>query len=393
MSFPQTFGLSTFAFITVAVLLATAILTPTCIYARRLGWELVTYLSVTILSALIGTILWQITRNKDEFAGIICTFGFLFLTVAGVGLLMGFLEFGLLRVLSLSQVGAIARATYYEALLQPFTYVVLLFGVASIGVAAKLGFFTYNEDFKMYRDVASSFVFLFSLPVMVFAATRVIDDEIENRTMLTLMSKPVSRTQVVLGKYFGVLLLAAACVGILGLMAASSGYMRYYDDMRIDYGLAQNNPAAIARLELDNTKAFLALLPSLVLTFLQVATLAAISVAVSTRFGLAVNITVVVIIYLAASLAPYVGQVPELPVVVRAIINFMGHILPSLNSLDLNQRLIFSDYILGEKDWAASLPTYGLIWRYVAVAVVYSLCYISAILSFGVALFRTRELT
>ena len=72
-------------------------------------------------------------------------------------------------------------------------------------------------------------------------------------------------------------------------MAAACGYLRYFDDMRIDYQLANASPASVARLDLDNTKAFLALLPSLVLTFLQVATLAAISVAVSTRFGLAVG--------------------------------------------------------------------------------------------------------
>ena len=393
MSFPPTLGLGTFAFITLAVVLAAAILTPTWIYARRLGWETVTYLSVTVLSALLGAIFWQITRNLEHFAGIICVAGFILMTVAAKGLFLGFIEFGVLRALGLSQVGAIARTTYYEALLQPFTSIILLFGLCSIGVAAKLGFFTYNEDFKMYRDVASSFVFLFALPVMVFAATRVIDEEIENRTMLTLMSKPVSRTQVVLGKYLGVFLLVVACVGILGLMAATCGYMRYYDDMRIDYNLAQNNPAGIARLELDNVKALLALLPSLVLTFLQVATLAAISVAVSTRFGLAINVTVVVLIYLAASLAHYVGQVPELPVVVRAVINFFAHILPSLNNLDLNQRLIFSNYILNDSDWAPSMPTYGMIWQYVGVAVLYSLFYIAAILSFGVALFRTRELT
>ena len=72
--------------------------------------------------------------------------------------------------------------------LMSFLPIILIFGICAIGVAARLGFFTYNEDFKMYRDVASSFVFLFALPVMVFAATRVIDEEIENRTMLTLMS-------------------------------------------------------------------------------------------------------------------------------------------------------------------------------------------------------------
>ena len=259
------------------------------------------------------------------------------------------------------------------------------------GLCARLGFFTYNEDFKMYRDVASSFVFLFSLPIMVFASTKVIDEEIENRTMLTLMSKPVSRTQVVIGKYVGVLVLVLVSVAILGAMAIVCSYLRYYDDMSIDYRIA--SPTEYLQLELDNYKAFLALLPSVTLTFLQVAPLAAISVAVSTRFGLAVNVTVVAILYIAASLAKYIGGAPELPAVVRHTIGFLAYLLPGLSDLDLNQRLVFGDIALRQGTRMPGQPTYAQIWQYVGVAAVYSVVYIGAVLSFGVGLFRSRELS
>src|SRR6185436_799438 len=101
-------------------------------------------------------------------------------------------------------------------LLQPFTIIILFAGIMAIGISARVSFFTYDEDFKMFRDVASSFIFLFSLPIMIFAATKVIDEEIENRTMLTLMAKPVERWQVILGKYLGIMLLMLACVVVLG---------------------------------------------------------------------------------------------------------------------------------------------------------------------------------
>jgi ABC-type transport system involved in multi-copper enzyme maturation permease subunit len=322
--------------------------------------------------------------------GIWYVVGMMGMAFSAMGIFLGVMEFGLMRLLGLMRLGAIARVTYYEALLQPFTIIILVSGIAAIGVCARVGFFTYNEDFKMYRDVASSFVFLFSLPIMVFASTKVIDEEIENRTMLTLMSKPVSRTQVVLGKYAGVLMLVLTAVVILGVMAAMCGYLRYYDDMTIDYRIS--NPVEIAKLELDNYKAFLALLPSVVLTFLQVATLGAISVAVSTRFGLAVNVTAVAIIYIAASLAKYVGGAPELPALVRGFISLLAYLLPGLSDLDLNQRLIFSNFMLGKGTWEPGMPYYSQIWQYVGLAGVYSVFYIAAVLSFGVGLFRSREL-
>jgi hypothetical protein len=78
--------------------------------------------------------------------------------------------------------------------------------------------------------------------------------------------------------------------------------------------------------------------------------------------------------------------------VVPQLITFGSYILPGLGSMDLNQRLVFSNFILGD-EWGPSLPTYGAIWKYVGTATLYAFFYISAILSFGVALFRSRELS
>ena len=317
--------------------------------------------------------------------------GALMTSLGGIGLLLAFVEFGVLRLLALNRLGAIARITYYEALLQPFTIIVIVGGIVSMGILARVSFFTYYEDFKMYRDIASSFVFLFTLPVMIFASTKVIDEEIENRTMLTLLSKPVSRTQVVLGKYLGVLMLVGVCVATLGIMAASYCYLRYYDDSLMDYRVA-SSMNTVNRLDFENYKAFMALLPALVLAFFQVATLAAISVAVSTRFGLAANVTTVLLIYIAANLAQYMSSTADLPVIAQGVIQAGKYLLPGLSVLDLNQRLVFGTYLLGKDEWLRGAPTYSLIWQYVGLSAVYTLFYVGAALSLGVALFRNREL-
>ncbi len=374
------------------ILGALALFSPVWFFRRRIGWQITTYLGATLLVAGVGAGLWLANDDRINFLDVPYVVGMLGMSLAGAALFLGIIEFALLRLIGSFRLGAIARVTYYEGLLQPFTLIVLGCGIAMIGVCARMGFFTYYEDFKMYRDVAASFVFLFSMPVMVFAATKVIDEEIENRTMLTLLSKPVSRTQVVLGKYLGVLLLVLAAVGVLGIWMMMCAYLRYFDDMAIDYRVA-NSVAEITRLDFDNIKAMLALLPSLILTFMQVSALAAVSVAVSTRFGLAVNITVVVLIYISANLANFLVNVPDISLTVRGIASAITYLLPGLTLLDLNQRLIYGNYILGNADWAPAQPTYGLIWQYVGFAAIYSLFYIGAALSFGVAMFRSRELT
>ena len=173
------------------------------------GGKLMTYFSVLAWTLALGLGCYGL---GPEYAYLRIA-GVYFFALAGVAGLFGFIEFGILRLIGMFRLGALTRITYYEALLQPFTIIVVFMGLASITIFAFVPYYTMGEDFKMYRDVAISLAFLFTLPIMVFASTKVIDEEIENRTMLTLMSKPIARWQVVVGKYFGVLVL---CLGVGG---------------------------------------------------------------------------------------------------------------------------------------------------------------------------------
>jgi len=356
------------------------------------NWAIASYLAVMSVLLLLGVVLLKVVPAdpRDYVIALPQQIGWYVMALAFAGLIFGLVEFALLRVVGLFQLGAITRVTYYEALLQPFTLIMIFVGLAAILLAGQWSYFTISEDHKMFRDVAISLAFMFTLPVMIFASTKVIDEEIENRTMLTLMSKPISRWQVVLGKYFGVLLLCLAIMAAMGVMASIASYVRYFEDMRTDYYTIQHVDQK-AVLDFMNMQALRAIPPAMILQFLQIATLAAISVAISTRFGLAVNITAVVMLYIAANMMRYAAAA-ELPLPLHAGITAFSGILPGLSLLDLNQRLVYSNFSYGEHTFPG-FPSYTQIWQYVATAAAYAVFYIAAALSFGIALFRTRELT
>jgi ABC-type transport system involved in multi-copper enzyme maturation permease subunit len=373
-------------FITVAFIIIAAAAAITWYLRSRSGWEIPSYLTGLAVLLLAGIILSRYNFNSYPYL-----IGIFLLALAGAVAIFGIVEFALLRLIGLFRLGAITRVTYYEALLQPFTLILIIVGMTAIVLAAFMPYFTINEDHKMFRDVAVSLAFLFTLPIMIFSSTKVIDEEIENRTMLTLMSKPIARWQVVVGKYFGVLILCFVVITALGIIAGICSYIRYFDDMRLDYVTARSLQE-IEYLDFANIHALRALAPAILLQFLQIGTLAAISVAVSTRFGLALNITVVVVLYIAANLARY-AIAADLPGPLHGLLAVIAGILPGLSFLDLNQRLVFGDYNYGNERFIPGLPNYAQIWQYVAFATLYAALYISAALSFGVALFRTRELT
>ena len=112
----------------------------------------------------------------------------------------------------LLQVPTIARNTLTESLRQPiFLVLVLLCGVLLILSTWATGFsMGYSDetsevtgDNKLLFDVGLATVFVCGMLLTAFIATSALSREIENKTVLTVVSKPVGRTSLVLGKFAG----------------------------------------------------------------------------------------------------------------------------------------------------------------------------------------------
>ena len=308
---------------------------------------------------------------------------------AAVGI-WGLIEYLILPLINLSRIGAITQVTYHEALYQPFTLIVFAMCIAAIVITAFVPFNTFGEDTKMYRDVAMSFVLMFILIIMVFATAKVIDEEIENRTMLTLMSKPIARWQVIIGKYLGIACLMFVTMAICTIAAAACAWLRYFSDQRIDLSVASY--AGQQALYWANDMAIIALIPAFVLQFMELATLAAISTAIATRYSLALNMTVIVVLYIGANLTRF-APLLHLGAPWQTLVNSGSYLLPYLTNFDINQALIYRPISMPGHYQGPDAPTLGQVVGYVSMASVYGLMYIGAALSIAVALFRNRELT
>src|SRR5690349_20150789 len=127
----------------------------------------------------------------------------------------------------------ITRHTFFEAIVQPIYSLLLGIGAAIIGIFGALPFFTLGEDTVMYKSVSLDVILLLVLIATLFATSRSIYEEIEDRTMLTLMSKPVRRWEVLVGKYLGIVAAAALAVAVLGVLLMLCTYFRIPSDYLI----------------------------------------------------------------------------------------------------------------------------------------------------------------
>ena len=120
----------------------------------------------------------------------------------------------------------ILRHTFLEAIVQPIYPILLAIGAGILVVFTLLPFFTLGEDTAMFKSVALDVILLLVLISTLFATSKSIFEEIEDRTMLTLMSKPVSKWEVLVGKYLGIILAAGVQVAILGTILVLATWWR-----------------------------------------------------------------------------------------------------------------------------------------------------------------------
>jgi hypothetical protein len=117
----------------------------------------------------------------------------------------------------LEQLAAIGRNTFYECVRQPVVLVVLAAGTLLLVMSVPFSSFTMMDDQRMFVDIALSTIFISGTVLASFLSTNALSREIDNRTVLTVVSKPVPRPVFVVGKWLGVGAALTAVVLFLGL--------------------------------------------------------------------------------------------------------------------------------------------------------------------------------
>ncbi len=227
--------------------------------------------------------------------------------------------------------GAVALSAYREGWRQPMFWLIITFGILLTWVAVVLPYFTFGDDYKMMKQIGFDIVMLAAVLFGVLAASISISEEIEGRSAITVMSKPVSRRQFLLGKFVGILMACGAMSLILGLnLNAALLVMPEFDKLNEDRAF---DPMP-AQAKLSFVPAFESAVPAgpartiadgagmwfgesfahtfgIALGFGQVMILVAIATALATRLPFVVNLVICLVVYFLGHLAPVVVRVAD----------------------------------------------------------------------------------
>ncbi len=106
-------------------------------------------------------------------------------------------------MISPGRVAAVAGNTIREAIRNKVLYTLAAFALVMIGSSIILSNLSYVEQGRILQDLAFGSARLFGVVIAIAVGITLIYKEVERRTIYTILAKPVSRTEFLLGKYVG----------------------------------------------------------------------------------------------------------------------------------------------------------------------------------------------
>ena len=111
----------------------------------------------------------------------------------------------------------IALSSFRETVRDKILYTLLFFVLLLLGFSVLLGDWSVFAQKKVITDFSLGVMSLGGLAIAIFIGVGLVQKEIQRKTILTLLSKPVRRWQFLVGKYLGLLLVLV--VNVLVMMA------------------------------------------------------------------------------------------------------------------------------------------------------------------------------
>ena len=306
---------------------------------------------------------------------------------------------------------AVSRMTFADVTRQPAYFILALGAVLAQALSPALAMFGFEQDLGLMKEFSVSTVLLAGLCVVALGVSQVMERELESRTSQALLSKPVPRGVLLVGKFAGVV--GALCPVI-------------YLSLLVLLLAARQGPPQTIRQPWD-WPVVVGGLGGAILTIIVALPLSLRSSKPFGQVAVKVGCVSMTLGFLVAlpfdsgwSLQPVGGAIEAIdPLTVQAVfLAFLASVLLSTVALLLTlvvgrgastgTILVFLLGLwLGGADypWALGLPSLGVFWvgdlfyaagtvlpwPYLLEATLYSLAYSSVCLLVGAALFNRKE--
>jgi ABC-type transport system involved in multi-copper enzyme maturation permease subunit len=263
-------------------------------------------------------------------------------------------------------IAAIAISVFRESVRDKVFYNLALFSLLMIASSFLIGQLTAGQDVKIIKDLGLAATSMFGLFLAVFIGIGLVSKEVERRSIYSLLSKPITRAQLVVGKYCGLTLTLAVNIAVMAV--ALYAVLAY-----LSWGVSAETRAAWDAPALDPAlmKAMLMIFAELMLVTALALFFSAFS---SPMLSAALTFGLYVIGHFSADLRNF-QQVVDSPVA-ASFARGLYWVLPNLAQFDIK-----SDVVHGVRVPAG----------YIAMTATYAALYITMLLAVASLVFSRRD--
>jgi ABC-type transport system involved in multi-copper enzyme maturation permease subunit len=350
-----------------------------------------------VASVTVGGLLFGVLLRSNSDPGIVALWGRVYCSVLflqlGIDFFIGVLW---LLLTFIPKTGAVALAAFQESIRQPMFWMLTGAGIGVMIVSIVVPYFTFGEDTKMVKEITYAVTMLCPAIFGVINASISVSEEIEGRTAVTLLSKPVTRRDFLVGKFLGIMLGGAFMTMFLSWTLVWVVLAKIHYDYQPQ--ITQLPPDPLWLLELLRTSFGQTIsgdllkgvglwvndcgeaLPGLAIGFGQVMTLIAIAVALATRVPMVVNVAACLVVYFLGHLAPIMTEVSTGLALIHFVAQLFELLLPALAVFDVSSAVI--------REAPLDPARYAV---YAVNVIVYAVMYTAIALLVGLILFEDRD--
>jgi ABC-type transport system involved in multi-copper enzyme maturation permease subunit len=260
----------------------------------------------------------------------------------------------------------IAGAVFKESVRDRVPYAMVVFAVLLIGASYLIGQLTAGQDMKTIKDLGLSALSIFGLFIAVFIGIGLVSKEVDKKSVFGLLSKPLSRTQFILGKYAGLVMTLAVNLGVMTIAYYAMLYYMHVTTL----------PSARAAWPSPATDPRLLIAIGLIFAELMLVTALALFFSTFSSPLLATLLTLGLWVagHFNADLRNFENVVDN-PVAI-AIARTAYYVLPNLAPFDVKAEVVYG------------MP---IAMRALGFTLLYALVYITLLLTASVTIFRRRD--
>ncbi len=285
-----------------------------------------------------------------------------------------------LLMISPRRIWVIAANTMTELVRQKVLIFLLIFSLGFISSAVIFTQFTFEAQFKFIKDFCLGAMSMMGMILAIAGTASLIPTELDNRTIYTLLAKPVLRLEFILGKYLGSVMILVVALALMSV--TFTGVIFYKEkelvsELRGNYQQAVENPEVKAFVLAEEARILKQsrdpeVFKAIVLIFVKIILVAAITMAISSFstsmiFTILMSIVAITICHLQSIAQEAWAGTGD--VLKKVFLGFITIVFPDMNKFNLADELVMGSTL----PWNVALTScaYGLVMTAAFLAVAW----------------------